>query len=609
MNRSALLGLIILGGVAAAALFVPSLFPTPATANSPAARDAELARRQLHRYSPELPHLADLVSEEQLKQADLQALIEKYQETFAQAQQQMREAQQAAKSRDQKAGITDSKYDVPNSTGAAMKSAVDGFGKLVQLNEKLYKDAMSLAKNAAQNKQVVGASNVLGIAEYTHAVQAQLKADDLRTQLDRQYSDVLAAASDWAVTNALAERYAVESDVSKTVEALKADIANVTAQHAETAAKVAELSKLTADREQQLTGLRGDLAKSREALAKIEQAGFKPGDDASFAAYRDQYLKETENARALQEQEQTLSEGGQSGAALDEDAMIEGELVGGDAVIGLSELSRRLEIAKEREARLAKSKESLSAHAAFVEQAGGGAKKLNQDIAAQASKLRGDLDAKLKKLDEIVEAASGAAEEAAKAADAAGRAFRDGQSAVDNMIGDARRTQQELDPNRQNERLKRVLDDQFLPQIAASAEAAAKLLAARIHLQRYSAAQRHEAYAAQLEQIGVKVAIDKEKQTAQLEGSRDAAAKALDEATAGFERVSKGPGSVAWIPQSSMAIAHYLRAQLDPSQAAAHRARALEDLTKVLEKREQAAALAAQVRLRDHITAQGGGGE
>lgn len=606
MNRSALLGLVILGGVLVAALIVPPFFPTPASANAPAARDAELARRQLHRFSPELPQLAELVSEEQLKQADLQALIEKYQDTFAQAQQQMREAQQSAKARDQKSGITDSKYEVPNTTGSAMKSAVDGFGKLVQLNEKLFKDALSLAKNAAQNKQVVGAANMLGIAEYTRAIQAQIKADDLRRQLDRQYSDVLAIASDWVVANALAERYAVESNVSAIVDGLKKDIADVTSQHAEAAAKVTELTQVIAEREQQLANIRAELGKSREALAKIEQQSFKPGDDASFAAYRDQYLKESEIARGLQEKEQTLAEGGQSGAALDEDAMIEGELVGGDAVVGLSELGRRFEIAKEREARLAKSKESLAAHAAFVEQAGGGAKKLNQDIAAQASKLRSDLDAKLKKLDELADAATGASDEAAKAADAAGRAFRDGQSAVDGMISEARRVQQELDPNRQNERLKRVLDDQFLPQIAASAEAAAKLLSARVHLQRYSAAQRHEAYAAQLDQIGVKVTLDKEKQTALLEGARDAAAKALDEAAAGFERVSKGPGAVAWIPQSSLSIAHYLRAQLDPSQAATHRARALEELTKVLEKREQSAALAAQVRLREHITAQGG---
>jgi hypothetical protein len=63
---------------------------------------------------------------------------------------------------------------------------------------------------------------------------------------------------------------------------------------------------------------------------------------------------------------------------------------------------------------------------------------------------------------------------------------------------------------------------------------------------------------------------------------------------------------VAWIPQSSLSIAYYLRAQIDPTQAATHRARALEELTKVLEKREQAAALAPQVRLREHITARSG---
>lgn len=197
-----------------------------------------------------------------------------------------------------------------------------------------------------------------------------------------------------------------------------------------------------------------------------------------------------------------------------------------------------------------------------------------------------------------------AQDEAAKAADSAARAFRDGQSAMDGMISEVRRTQQEHDPNRQNERLKRVLDDQFLPQIAATAEAAAKLLGARVHLQRYNAAQRHDAYVAQLDQIGVKVALDKEKQTALIDGERDAAAKLLDEAANGFEKATKGPGAVAWIPQSSLAIAYYLRAEIDPSQAASHRTRALEELTKVLEKREQAAALATQVRLRDHITAQ-----
>lgn len=605
MNRSALLGLVILGAVAAASLFVPRLFPTQAAVNSSAASDAELARRELSHYSPELPQLAELVSQDQLKQADLQTLADKYQQTFTDAQQQMREAQSAAQARDRKAGVASGKYDVPNATGSGLKSAVDGFGRLVQLNEKLYKDSLSLAKNAAQNnKQVVGVSNVLGMAEYTHAVQAQIRADDLMSQLDRQYSDVLSVASDWATTNALAERYAVESDVKTSVDTLKKDVADVTAQHDEAAAKVAELTKAVADREQQLATVRADLAKSREALSKIDQKGFTPGDDASFAAYRDQYLKESENARVLQEREQMLADGAIQGASLDEDAMIEGELVGGEAVLGQSELQRRLEIAKDREARLAKGVESLSSHVAFVEQAGAGASKLNQEIAAQAAKFRADLDAKLKKLDELVEAANNAQDEAAKAADSAARAFRDGQSAMDGMISEVRRTQQEHDPNRQNERLKRVLDDQFLPQIAATAEAAAKLLGARVHLQRYNAAQRHDAYVAQLDQIGVKVALDKEKQTALIDGERDAAAKLLDEAANGFEKATKGPGAVAWIPQSSLAIAYYLRAEIDPSQAASHRTRALEELTKVLEKREQAAALATQVRLRDHITAQ-----
>lgn len=607
MNRSAFLGLIILAAVAVVSVLAPRFFPTQATKNASAAADAELARRQLHNYSPQLPHLAGLVSEEQLKQADLQALVEKYQQTFADAQQAMREAQAAAQARDRKAGVSGNTYDVPNATGSGVKSAVDGFSRLVQLNEALFRDALSLAKNTAQgNREVVGVSHVLGIAEYTRAVNAQLRADALLARLDRQYSDVLSAASDWVVTHALADRYAAESNVSAVVDSLRSDIADVTAQHAEASAKVEELAAVIAEREKQLQEVRSALSASREKLSRIEQQGFTPGDDASFASYRDGYLAEIAVARDLQEREQMLADGARSGAILDKEFLIEGELVGGEEFIGLSEFQRRLEIAAQRVARLAVSKESLVARAAYVEQSGSGAAKLNQEIAAQAAKFRSELDTRLNALNELVTAHAAAGDEAASAADAAARAFRDSQAAVDATIGEARRTQQELDPNRQNERLKRMLDDQFLPQVAASAEAAARLLAARVHLQRFHSAERYAAYVAQLDQVGVKIAIDREKHAETISATRDAAAKALDEAAAGFEKVSRGPAAVAWIPQSSLSIAYYLRAQVDPAQAATHRARALEELSKVLEKREQAAVLSAQVRLRDHITAQTG---
>ena len=192
------------------------------------------------------------------------------------------------------------------------------------------------------------------------------------------------------------------------------------------------------------------LAEASSQLRTLEDKGFTAGNDASFAAFREQYETLSQKVRAMQQQAQELRYGTRRGAEpTDEEVATGGNESGGEIVVGLEELQRRLAAAQERAKRLERATTDLNEHLTYVNGLGQGA----QNEAGRYQTRLTELETAQKALiTETATLAAGAAEKeeaAAKAADTAARAFGQAQRAADNWINAARTLRREHDPHQQ----------------------------------------------------------------------------------------------------------------------------------------------------------------
>lgn len=520
------IGLIVGLAILALLVIVPRFL---SAGDNSAAADAELARRYLHGYAPQL--------------ADLAARSEK---------------------------------------GALESGAI---ARTLKENAALLSEAERTAAAAAQDADSTPtAGHVAGMVKLSKATLLLDDARRLRRSMEVQEGRVIQNASGWADVNR-DMKASVELDVGPSVAALEADLERMRADQQQAQTEAESLAARIAETEKTIETVREEARQQTEQLRQLEKQSFQTGSDSSFQAYRAQYQQLSDRLRSLQEQEMLLAHGGVSGGQVVDDGLVE-SIEGGETVIGLSELKARHEIADERAKRLTGSIANVESQIANLKTLAASAKAEAERYRARLDEFGAEIEAGLARLSELYQQASEKDEQAARAAQEAVTAFRNAARKADAWQGAARQLQSAKDPQRANERLKTIVGDNGAKQELQSAEAHASALLGRVHAER---AQALSDYGATLEQIAAYTGNARdtaELQTA-LAAAREAATTALNDAHKLYEQLAQSQSPTSWVLQASLAAVDHLLGQVDEMNRAQHIASAMNALTNALKGREQ----------------------
>jgi hypothetical protein len=601
-----IVGVVIVVVVLAAGFLAPRLRSTASKQAAQAAEQAELARRELHRYAESyaLPHLERQADLDALKEADFDQLLEQSQEAFAKLGQELAQTVSQAQASDRRLGREATDLRALRSNAGDVRSAITGFDQLYQQHQALFQRAAQHARQAGQaGRDVLGVAHILGMAEFLRATRLLEDAQVQRGQLRDEQAELLNLAANWKLTQAEADHYA-GLDVGEILADLQQDSEELTARKDEAAAQAEGLTRAVAERKQELAQVREQLEAGRAALLSLEEKGFQAGDDSSFNAYRERYREVADQLLTLQEQEQLLAKGGTRGGELVGDDLQTAEIQGGEVVEGLEELERKLAVAQEKAQRFVDAEQRLAERVEFVKQSGQTAQGEQARYQARLDELGPRLDEKRTRAAELAEAAYAREEEALQAAQAAVRAFQDSQAAVNTWKRAASDLQRAKDRDRKNERLRMIAGDTFVEQLVAGAKGAAKMLVARIHAQRVDALSAHltvlERYAA----VRPGEAVEREPLQTAIEAAREQAVSTLNECVQIYAGLPKD--KVPWLAQSSLAVAHYMLSRLavSPAQANEEMSLAVDSIQEAITN-ENFPYLTMQVRFREHLRAQG----
>lgn len=605
------LGLVIL----AASIFAPALRSSASRQAVLAQDQATLALRQLARYNPDLPRLNALAAPEAMKQADAAALEsavaaakESLERTAGDYSQAVRRAHAAADLNGLPAP------DLPKFSAdvAGVQRAIADFARAVQENDALLaKAAQDAAAAVTTDANALGVTQTAGMIDYVRAANLSGAAEALRARQAAALARLLEVGVQWKVTQGALDEYR-GLDTAQSLQQLGTDQEELGGLRRAADEAVTALTAQVTERRAALTQVEKNLRDTQQALQTLEEQGFRAGHDddpQGFPGYRTQYLGLHAQLRELQQREQELRKGVLHGAELDGDDWAGSPLSGGEALVGLEELERRLATAQERARRLENADASLDAQAGYLTEVGQRAQAEAARFQERLTELEAAQQALTEEIPKLAAAAFNKEEEALQAARRASDAFAKSQRAADAWLNAARTTQRERDPNRKNERLALVLRDVYLEHVGRSAEAAARLLAGRIYAQRALATQSliedmrrfTDLFTAQ------RFTFDPSEFQAQLDAARTTGIETVDKAAELYNTIAEKLSSqpTAWVPLGALAATYHLRAQLGPDEAATYLARAGEVAQKAVEKRERFPYAATLVRFRDHLAAGG----
>lgn len=628
--KAIVIGAVILAGTLLLWLVVPPILTQGPRSSAAAALQAAEARAKLASYRPGLAHAVDADALLQLKDADLQKLLD---DAAAQAEkaagttkpaaegeagaeaaaepppaspfvamsEEVGKRAEAARNADRALGLDEGKYAGVSMTGTGLKQAVDQVLELKKANDALLKDALRLAAEANQSgQQVLGVAQALGNAQFIEAAGQFMEATRLRTRLAQLHTELVALSARRQGLKAEADYYAALG-TPEISQGLAAELEQLRQQAQAAAEAAAKLDAEVTQREAELTEARAELSKAQAELDALDTRGFKAGDDAAFSAFKQSYEQLAERLRTLQIREQELTSGGRQGATLAEDELESGQISGGTVLAGLEELKRRQAAAGTRAERLARGVQALERALQAARDSQADAARMQKEAAQRVQAVDGEAAKLLGEVNTAAADALAAEEAAIKAARDAAAAFKQSEAAGQAYINEARTVQGEQDPNRQNPRLRAILEENGAAAVGASGAAEAYMLLGRIYAQRLASLTRHVDVLA----LSAKAAGGEfkpgELETARTD-AREAAINAVQEAIKRFNDLARAAGSTAWVPQASLAGAHHLLAQVDAGQEQAHRAAAVDALRKALEKRERSPYVAAYVQLRSQLT-------
>ncbi len=614
MKSPILIGLALAVLIIAAGLLAPLLRGADRKKVEQAQDRAALAERELARHSLTLPRADALADSAAMKgqEAELGAAVADAAEPLKATSTEYGKLARTAQDLAQRYGLSAPTLPPFGTDTAGVLRAVGQFQSTLKENQDLLSRALKDAQAAvAIDGEGLGVQQALGMGEYVRAVELLAQAEELRAHQAGAQARLLDVAAQWKAAQGSLDYYR-GLDATPIVAGLRTDFAELGGLQADAAAQAAQLAAEVAGRKQALEPVVPKLAAQQAQLLNLQKQGFKAGQDegeGGFNAYRERYLALTESVRQLQQQEQELRYGGLRGAAAADADWAAGALQGGQAFVGLEELQRRLDVAQERAQRLEKSTQTLDEHIRFVAESGQRAQteaaryqerlaRLEtavQEIAAEVEKLAGDAFSK--------------EGEALKAAEGAVRAFIQSQRAADAWLRTAREVQRERDPSRKNERLDKVLKDPYLEHVARSAEASARVLAGRIHVQRIESDEGllgdmrvfTEMY------TDPRFSFDPTTFETQIETARAAGLETLQTATQIFTTISEklSAAPTVWVPLGAAAATYHLLARVDPDLAQANLSKATELIQKAVEKRESFPYAKAFVLFRDHLAGLG----
>jgi chromosome segregation ATPase len=588
----------------AAGFLLPVLLPrstTPTTVQ--ALQEAELARRQLHSYDAMLPLAGMSADVTELKEADFERLLERARTQFDALTSEFNKQVSQAKSADRGNRMPETDLRAASMTPSGVRSSVGGLETSLSQNQRLLSEAAKNTRAALQtDRNALGVGQVGGAVKLVEAQQLLDEARQLRAQLTSEQSRLLAVAARGAEVRGERDRR-VGLAVVEIQNILDGDLEEIEAALDDAQAEVDRLSAEVAEREQALAAVRSQLEEARRQRLDLEEAGFAVGDDASFEAYRTEYLRLSEMLRQHEARGQLLAYGGVEGGRVVGDDLMTGEIEGGETIVGLNELKRNLTLAEDKLTRYTQARQALEDRKGLVTTMGAEAR-------AWESQYTTRLDALVAEVQQIRAAMEGLAqqafekEESARAAarDAAA-AFGSAKAAASRWTGDASALQRERDPQRLNERLKRIASDKLAGEAAESGEAQAKMLEGRILTERALGLGDYLDALARANELLPTGELDLTALQESFTQARDQAISTLSDARAGYERLAQSQSNTSWVHQASLATVYHLLWLIDDFNAAQHRSNLLDQLGRVIENRRQSPYLQQQVALHALLTA------
>lgn len=631
MKKEFVIGAVLLGATLISWLVLPPIFTADGRNAQDAAAQAMDAQRQLAGFSPSLAHRVDDQTLEQLKEADLQRLVDAAAEMAdkaaqskpaaqpdgaeknapaaeppvspftAMVQQQQKEAD-AARSSDQRLQLEPGKYSTVSATGTGLKQAVDQVIALRKENSSRLADAVKKAKEAdAAGTNALGIAQIYGNAQFVQAANLFIQAVQQRTELGRLHGQLVEQTARFRAAAAEVEYYTTlkNDEISK---GLAADLEDLKTKQTDASAKADAIDAAVAQREQELAKARADLAKAREDVAAIESKSFKAGDDAAFDAFRKSYAEASDRMRKLQIQEQELSSGGRKDAALDDDDLESGAIAGGKTMDGLEELKRKQAIARIRAERSTAGVKALETAVKNSQDAIANAAKMLSDAQKREQAVKTDLDATLKAIDTAASTAWATEQSALDLATAAEKSFKASEAEGTRVSREASEKQSEVDQNRTNERLTAIANDQLAATVGVSAAAETKMLIGRIQAGRFFSLQRQLAVLSDYAKAANNSAFKASDLEQSVTDSRQAATTAINEAVAKFNDIAKRNAATGWTATASAAAGYHLLIYTDATQADRHKTEAIDALKRALDKRDRHPSTKAQVLLRAQLT-------
>lgn len=597
------IGVVLAIAILALGFLVPAILPaTVSSTTVQALQEAELARRQLHAYDASLPLAAARANVAELKEADFGRLVERSQEEFDTLGSEFSQLVNRVKSADRQNRMPESPVRalVPNPSN--VQARVSELERSVRDNEQLLTGAARSSRSATQtDRDALGVGQVAGMVKLAEAGRLLAEARELRARLTAEQARLLAVATAGAEAQSERDRHA-GLNVAEIRGVLDGHLDTITAALAESQAEVDRLSAEVAEREQTLAGLRGQLEETRTQRLTLEEMGFTVGDDASFEAYRAEYLRLSNTLRELEEREQLLAFGGIEGGRVAGDDLLKGTIEGGVTVVGLNELKRNLALVEDKLTRYTRARQALEDQKNLVTTMGGEARTWEAQYAARLETEATEVQQIRASMDELARQAFEQETAALAAAGNAATAFKSAKSAADRWTGEATSLQREKDLQRRNERLKLIAGDNFAAEAAASADAQAKTLVGRIYTERALGLADYLDTLARANELMPGSEFDPVKLQEQFTEARDEAVSILNEAREAYERLAQKQSSTSWVHQASLATVYHLLWLIDEFNAAQHRSNLLDQLGKVVEDRQQSPHLQQQVALYALVT-------
>ncbi len=604
MRLPTIVGIVIAVVLLAAGLLAPLLRDSAKRKAERAQQQAALAQRELARYSLMLPRAAERVNAEKLKEVGLPGAAETARPRLQQVSEEytklVRRAQQLASAQD-----LPSPTVVPLTGDAAgAQRALSEFQAQTKANADLLNKALTDARAAAQTDAgALGVQQTVGLAEYARAAGLLLEAGKLRAEQLAAQERLVTLNAQWRAASGYLDHYR-GLDMAPIRGQLEADLRELARLDAEAAAARKSLEEQVAAREREVADVTAQLESASRELRELESRGFAAGDDAAFAAYRAAYTALLARIGELQLAEQELRFGGRRGARLTEDDPLTAPLEGGQEVVGLEELKRRLETAQQRARRTASGHEALEAHVRFVGESAERAEREAGRFQDRVRQLATERRAAAEEAVGLAERAFAKESEALQAGENAVRAFTQARSAADAWMRAQKELQSTADAKGKNDRLRLVTRDALFEQVPRAAEAAARVLVGRIHALRLDGALALSRDLLAYVEDDPEFAFDRTKYDDEIVAAQTAGRDTLEAARNLYSGMVERFKTSGWVPQTALAAVHHLLARVDRGQAEAHRLAAQEVVSKALtDKLREFPYARGLVRFADHLQA------